>query len=103
MVYRKPFIIFSASQGSENSKEEFLKQLEKIIQGVKATEDKIQKKLKQEKDKRYACNETLMELVEKQREYYKTVRDFQEVPLFFILWWNKDIVGLMSAEIILRL
>jgi len=67
-----------ASQGSDTSKEEFLKQLEKINQGVKATEDKIQKKLKQEKDKRYACNETLMELVEKQREYYKTVRDFQE-------------------------
>lgn len=67
-----------ASQSSETSKEEFLRQLEKIIQGVKTTEEKLQKKLTQEKDKRYNCNETHMELVDKQRAYFKTVREFQE-------------------------
>lgn len=71
-----------AYQQSAQSKEEFLKQLEKITQGVKATEDRIIKKMNQEKDKRHTSNETYMELVEKQRAYFKTVREFQEVNTF---------------------
>ena len=82
-LYHLSFFTPSASQGSESSKEEFLKQLEKITQGVKSTEDRLQKKLTQEKDKRYASNETYMELVEKQRDYFKTVREFQEVYYVF--------------------
>jgi len=67
-----------ASSQSESSKEEFLQQLEKIVHGVKLNKEKVEKKKNLEKSKKDALNAQMMELVEKQRLYYKTVRDFQE-------------------------
>lgn len=67
-----------ASVQSAQSKTEFLQQLEKIVHGVKQMKDKVEKRKAKEKDKRDSLNDKYMELVEKQRLYFKTVRDFQE-------------------------
>lgn len=44
----------------------------------------MEKKKNLEKTKKDALNAQLMEVVEKQRLYYKTVRDFQEVCITVI-------------------
>ncbi|KAL4222275.1 Coiled-coil domain-containing protein 93 [Mactra antiquata] len=69
---------FSQAMSSPANKEQFLKQFEQIVDGVKNNKSKVERKKQEEKMKRDQLNDTYLDLVEKQRLYFKTVKDFQE-------------------------
>ncbi|XP_055841455.1 coiled-coil domain-containing protein 93 isoform X2 [Episyrphus balteatus] len=56
------------------SREQFLKQFEAIVDGVKQTHNKVRQKCDDEKVKRDALNSQLMHLVEQQRKYAAAVK-----------------------------
>lgn len=58
------------------SKDQFLKQLETIVEGVKQTKVKVRNKCEDEKAKRDGLNAQLMCLVEQQRRYAAAVKQF---------------------------
>lgn len=58
------------------SKEQFLKQLESIVEGVKQTKTKVRNKCEDEKAKRDGLNSQLMCLIEQQRKYANAVKQF---------------------------
>jgi hypothetical protein len=64
---------------SQNGKENFLKQLESIVESMKQTRLKIERRQQEEKGKRDGLNIQLTELVDKARQYAKVLKDFQEV------------------------
>jgi uncharacterized coiled-coil DUF342 family protein len=64
---------------SQNGKENFLKQLESIVESMKQTRLKIERRQQEEKSKRDGLNIQLTELVDKARQYAKVLKDFQEV------------------------
>ncbi len=63
---------------SSANKDQFLKQLEQIVAGVKQNKTKVEKKKQEEKMRRDQLNDNYLDLVGKQRLYFKTVRDFKE-------------------------
>ncbi|XP_072029875.1 coiled-coil domain-containing protein 93-like [Amphiura filiformis] len=69
---------FGQAMASQSAKEQFLKQFEQIVDGVKQNKAKVEKKKQEEKMRRDQLNDTYLDLVEKQRLYFKTVRDFKE-------------------------
>lgn len=69
---------FSTAMGSSNTKEQFLRQMEQIVEGVKQNRLKVEKKKQEEKMKRDQYNDEYLALVENQRLYFKTIKDFQE-------------------------
>ena len=64
---------------STSGKEQFLLQFEQIVEGIKQTKLKVETRRQNEKMKRDQLNETYLDLIEKQRLYYKAVKDFKEV------------------------
>lgn len=62
-----------------HGKEQFLKQLEAIVDSVRQNRMKIERRQQEEKSKRDSLNIQLSELVDKARQYAKVLRDFQEV------------------------
>jgi hypothetical protein len=64
---------------SHNGKENFLKQLETIVDSVKQNRVKIEGRQQEERSKRHALNIQLAQLVDKARQYAKVFKDFQEV------------------------
>ncbi len=64
---------------SQTGKEDFLKQLEKIVESVKQNRFKIERRQQEEKVKRDGLNIQLSQLVDKARQYAKVLKDFQEV------------------------
>lgn len=58
------------------SKEQFIKQLLTIVDGVKQTKTKVRNKCDDEKAKRDGLNAQLMCLVEQQRRYATAVKQF---------------------------
>lgn len=56
------------------SREQFLKQFEAIVDGVKQTHNKVRQKCDDEKVKRDALNSQLMHLIEQQRKYATAVK-----------------------------
>ena len=64
---------------SASGKEQFLLQFEQIVEGIKQTKLKVETRRQNEKMKRDQLNETYLDLIEKQRLYYKAVKDFKEV------------------------
>ena len=83
---------------TEKNKELFLRQVQEILNGVKQDRERVrslesivtdasvfcvliqlEKRRAEEKTEKDRLNGMYLELVEKQRAYYKTVRDFQEV------------------------
>ncbi|KAK3108073.1 hypothetical protein FSP39_000687 [Pinctada imbricata] len=70
---------FVQAMSSAASKEQFLKQFEQIVEGIKQTKAKIERKKQEEKMKRDQLNDEYLNLIEKQRLYFKTVKDFKEV------------------------
>ena len=62
-----------------HGKEQFLKQLEAIVESVRQNRMKIERRQQEEKSKRDSLNIQLSELVDKARQYAKVLRDFQEV------------------------
>jgi DNA repair exonuclease SbcCD ATPase subunit len=69
---------FEQAMGSANTKDQFLKQFEQIVDGVKQNRTKVEKRKQEEKMKRDQLNDSYLALIEKQRQYFKTVKDFQE-------------------------
>ncbi|XP_033639699.1 coiled-coil domain-containing protein 93-like [Asterias rubens] len=69
---------FGQAMNSSANKDQFLKQLELIVGGVKQNKTKVEKKKQEEKMRRDQLNDNYLDLVEKQRLYFKTVRDFKE-------------------------
>ncbi|XP_022080112.1 coiled-coil domain-containing protein 93-like [Acanthaster planci] len=69
---------FSQAMNSTSNKEQFLRQFEQIVGGVKQNKIKVEKKKQEEKMRRDQLNDNFLDLVEKQRLYFKTVRDFKE-------------------------
>ncbi|CAF3910488.1 unnamed protein product [Rotaria sp. Silwood2] len=63
---------------SQNGKDNFLKQLETIVESVKQSRIKIELRQQEEKSKRDALNIQLAQLVDKARQYTKVLKDFQE-------------------------
>ncbi|KAJ8313751.1 hypothetical protein KUTeg_008312 [Tegillarca granosa] len=62
---------FTQAMSSPANKEQFLKQFEQIVEGV-------EKRKQEEKMKRDRFNDEHLDLIEKQRLYFKTVKDFKE-------------------------
>ncbi|XP_023931883.1 coiled-coil domain-containing protein 93-like [Lingula anatina] len=69
---------FSQAMSSPANKEQFLKQFEQIVEGVKQNRAKMDKKKQEEKMRRDQLNDQYLDLIEKQRQYFKTVKDFKE-------------------------
>ncbi|KAH3719408.1 coiled-coil domain-containing protein 93-like [Dreissena polymorpha] len=69
---------FNQAMSSAANKEQFLKQFEQIVEGVKNNRAKVEQRKQEEKMRRDQLNDKYLDLVEKQRLYFKTVKDFQE-------------------------
>lgn len=69
---------FTQAMSSPANKEQFLKQFEQIVEGVKQNKEKVEKRKQEEKMKRDRFNDEHLDLIEKQRLYFKTVKDFKE-------------------------
>ena len=82
------------AMNTEKNKDLFLKQVEQILDGIKKDKEKVcvytevsyvscvfklERRRQDEKMQRDTATDIYLELVEKQRNYYKTVKDFQEV------------------------
>ncbi|CAF3519053.1 unnamed protein product [Rotaria socialis] len=63
---------------SQIGKENFLKQLENIVESVKQNRIKIEQRQQAEQSKRDGLNIQLAQLVDKARHYAKVLKDFQE-------------------------
>ena len=64
---------------SAAGKEHFLKALESIVESVKQSRVKIERRQQEEKSKRDTLNIRLAQLVDEARKYAKVLKDFQEV------------------------
>jgi len=69
---------FTDAMSSPSTKEQFLKQFEQIVDGIRANKAKLEKKKQEEKMRRDLLSDTYLDLVEKQRLYFKTVKDLKE-------------------------
>ncbi|GBM68132.1 Coiled-coil domain-containing protein 93 [Araneus ventricosus] len=69
---------FTEAMASQASKVEFLAQLETIVERILQNKAKVEKKKLEEKKQRDMLNDQLLDLIEKQRLYFKTVKDFKE-------------------------
>ncbi|KAK2177582.1 hypothetical protein NP493_591g02067 [Ridgeia piscesae] len=69
---------FEEAMSSEGTKQQFLKQFEQIVESLKQNRVKVEKRKQAEKMKRDQLNDEYLNLIEKQRLYFKTVKDFQE-------------------------
>uniref|UniRef100_A0A9J8D6J3 Coiled-coil domain-containing protein 93 n=1 Tax=Cyprinus carpio carpio TaxID=630221 RepID=A0A9J8D6J3_CYPCA len=68
----------SRAMASSGSKEQFLRQMEQIVEGIKQSRIKMEKKRQENKMRRDQLNDEYLELLDKQRLYFKTVKDFKE-------------------------
>ncbi|KAL8586393.1 Coiled-coil domain-containing protein 93 [Nucella lapillus] len=69
---------FKQAMSSQANKDQFLKQFEQIIEGIKQNRARVEKKRQEEKMRRDQMSDQYLDLVEKQRLYFKTVKDFKE-------------------------
>ncbi|XP_078320478.1 coiled-coil domain-containing protein 93-like isoform X3 [Crassostrea virginica] len=69
---------FRQAMANPGAKEQFLKQFENIVEGIKQNKAKLEKRKQEEKMKRDQLNDQYLDLVEKQRLYFKTVKEFKE-------------------------
>ncbi|XP_076328201.1 coiled-coil domain-containing protein 93-like isoform X2 [Tachypleus tridentatus] len=69
---------FTEAMSSSATKGQFLTQFEQIVEGIRQNRLKVEKKKQVDKMKRDQLNDQYLDLVEKQRLYFKTVRDFKE-------------------------
>ena len=68
---------FEAAMASKSKKEEFLKQFAAIVAGIKNNKDKVDERQSREKSSRDQLSDKYLELVDKDRQYYKTVRAYE--------------------------
>ncbi|XP_061923707.1 coiled-coil domain-containing protein 93 [Entelurus aequoreus] len=69
---------FQQAMSSSADKEQFLRQMEQIVEGIKQSRIKMEKKKQENKMRRDQLNDEYLELLDKQRLYFKTVKDFKE-------------------------
>ncbi|XP_025093145.1 coiled-coil domain-containing protein 93-like isoform X2 [Pomacea canaliculata] len=69
---------FKQAMSSPANKEQFLKQFEQIVEGIKQNREKVEKRRQEEKMRRDVLNDQYLDLLEKQRLYFKTVKEFKE-------------------------
>uniref|UniRef100_A0A8C8B1F9 Coiled-coil domain-containing protein 93 n=1 Tax=Otus sunia TaxID=257818 RepID=A0A8C8B1F9_9STRI len=69
---------FNQAMASSGSREQFLRQMEQIVEGIKQNRMKMEKKKQENKMRRDQLNDEYLELLEKQRLYFKTVKEFKE-------------------------
>uniref|UniRef100_A0A3Q3ER99 Coiled-coil domain-containing protein 93 n=1 Tax=Kryptolebias marmoratus TaxID=37003 RepID=A0A3Q3ER99_KRYMA len=69
---------FQQAMSSAAAKEQFLRQMEQIVEGIKQSRIKMEKKKQENKMRRDQLNDEYLELLDKQRLYFKTVKDFKE-------------------------
>ncbi|XP_056611438.1 coiled-coil domain-containing protein 93 [Triplophysa dalaica] len=69
---------FHQAMASSGGKEQFLRQMEQIVEGIKQSRMKMEKKRQENKMRRDQLNDEYLELLDKQRLYFKTVKDFKE-------------------------
>lgn len=69
---------FNRAMSSQANREQFVKQLETIVEGIKINLNKVENKRSDLKLKCDDLNDQYNVLIEKKRVYYKTLRDFQE-------------------------
>lgn len=69
---------FTEAMASSNTKEQFLSQFAQIVEGIKQTKFKVDKKKQEEKMRRDQLHDQYLDLIEKQRLYFKTVKEFKE-------------------------
>uniref|UniRef100_A0AAR2KTJ0 Coiled-coil domain-containing protein 93 n=1 Tax=Pygocentrus nattereri TaxID=42514 RepID=A0AAR2KTJ0_PYGNA len=69
---------FQQAMASSGAKEQFLRQMEQIVEGIKQNRIKMEKKKQENKMRRDQLNDDYLELLDKQRLYFKTVKDFKE-------------------------
>ncbi|XP_051564914.1 coiled-coil domain-containing protein 93-like [Myxocyprinus asiaticus] len=69
---------FQQAMASSGSKEQFLRQMEQIVEGIKQSRIKMEKKRQENKMRRDQLNDEYLELLDKQRLYFKTIKDFKE-------------------------
>ncbi|NXR99276.1 CCD93 protein, partial [Oxylabes madagascariensis] len=70
--------LLSRAMASSGSREQFLRQMEQIVEGIKQNRMKMEKKKQENKMRRDQLNDEYLELLEKQRLYFKTVKEFKE-------------------------
>ncbi|XP_068581330.1 coiled-coil domain-containing protein 93 isoform X3 [Cebidichthys violaceus] len=69
---------FHQAMSSSAAKDQFLRQMEQIVEGIKQSRIKMEKKKQENKMRRDQLNDEYLELLDKQRLYFKTVKDFKE-------------------------
>nr|XP_046260119.1 coiled-coil domain-containing protein 93 isoform X2 [Scatophagus argus] len=69
---------FQQAMSSSAAKDQFLRQMEQIVEGIKQSRIKMEKKKQENKMRRDQLNDEYLELLDKQRLYFKTVKDFKE-------------------------
>ncbi|KAM8856154.1 coiled-coil domain-containing protein 93 isoform 2-T2 [Spinachia spinachia] len=69
---------FHQAMSSSAAREQFLRQMEQIVEGIKQSRIKMEKKKQENKMRRDQLNDEYLELLDKQRLYFKTVKDFKE-------------------------
>ncbi|XP_055008214.1 LOW QUALITY PROTEIN: coiled-coil domain-containing protein 93 [Boleophthalmus pectinirostris] len=69
---------FQQAMSSAGAKEQFLRQMEQIVEGIRQSRIKMEKKKQENKMRRDQLNDEYLELLDKQRLYFKTVKDFKE-------------------------
>uniref|UniRef100_A0A2I3SH59 Coiled-coil domain-containing protein 93 n=1 Tax=Pan troglodytes TaxID=9598 RepID=A0A2I3SH59_PANTR len=75
----RTFIKRKWAMASPAARDQFLRQMEQIVEGIKQSRMKMEKKKQENKMRRDQLNDQYLELLEKQRLYFKTVKEFKEV------------------------
>ncbi|KAG0413212.1 hypothetical protein HPB47_009656 [Ixodes persulcatus] len=70
---------FSEAMTTPATRDQFLAQFEHIVEGVKQNRLKVEKKRQEAKMSRDRLHDHFLELVDKQRLYFRTVKEFKEV------------------------
>ena len=64
---------------SDKNKELFLQQVQQILEGIKQDKEQLSQRCVDERKEKERLTTIHLDLIDKQRTYYKTVKDFQEV------------------------
>ena len=70
---------FEKAKATRSNQEKFLDTLESMLKSVRELLGKVETKRNDEKTNRDAAREKYVQLIDKQRQYYKAVLEFQEV------------------------
>ncbi|GAU99030.1 hypothetical protein RvY_10090 [Ramazzottius varieornatus] len=69
---------YDKAMQSDSAKEQFLRQLDMVLESLKQTVARAEKKRSSEKLRRDHLNDSYVELLEKERTYHKLVKEFQQ-------------------------